>query len=120
MPKPVDIVGLLEAGIKAEGIRQGTIASNIANIETPGYRRLDIRFEDLLTKAAASSDAKALAEIEPQIYEPRNTPIRSNGNDVQLEAEIGQLVKNTLRHTAYTRLLQKKLAQIETAVGVRS
>ncbi|MEN6577753.1 MAG: flagellar basal body rod protein FlgB [Phycisphaerales bacterium] len=119
MPNSVDIVGLLEAGIKAEGLRQKTIASNMANIETRGYKRLDINFEELLAKAIRSSDASDVQEIEPEIYQPRNTPVRSNGNDVNLESEIGEMIKNSLRHTTYVRLLQRKFAQMETAVGVQ-
>jgi len=115
----MDIVALLEAGIKAEGLRQQTIASNMANIATPGYRRLDIKFEDLLSKAMHSSDGVDVQEIEPEIYQPRNTPVQPNGNDVSLEMEIGELLKNSLRHTAYVRLLRRKFAQMETAMGVQ-
>ncbi|HPC94863.1 MAG TPA: flagellar basal body rod protein FlgB [Sedimentisphaerales bacterium] len=118
MTQSNNIVDLLEAGIKAEGLRQRTIASNMANIETPGYRRLDVRFDELLAKALKSSGAADLEKIEPEIYEPRNTAVRENGNDVSMEAEVGNLVKNSLRHTAYVRLMQKKFTQIEAAISV--
>jgi len=119
MANSFDVIKLLETGIKAEGIRQSTIASNIANIETPGYRRLDIKFEDLLSKALRSSDPADTAKIEPEVYQPKMTPLKSNGNDVNLESEIGELLKNSLRHAAYTRLLRRKFAQMETAIGVQ-
>ncbi len=119
MAQPVDIVGLLEAGIKAESLRQKTIAGNVANLETPGYRRLDVRFEELLAKAMDSSDPVDPRDIEPEIYRPGNTPVKANGNDVSMEAEVGEMVKNSLRHTAYVRLLRKKLSQIEMAMGIR-
>ncbi len=117
MSNSVDIVGLLEAGIKAEGFRQKTIASNTANIETPGYRRLDVNFEELLAKAMRSPDAADVQDLEPEVYQTLNTPIRSNNNDVILEAEIGEMIKNSLRHTTYIRLLQKRFAQMEAAMG---
>jgi len=119
MSNSVDIVKLLEAGIKAEGLRQKTIASNMANMETPGYKRLDVRFEDLLDKAVRSADAVDSKDLEPEIFQPEDTPVRSNGNDVNLEAEIGAMLKNSLRHAAYVRLLRKKLSQMEAAVGVQ-
>ncbi len=112
----VDTVKLLEAGIKAEGLRQNTIASNLANIETPGYRRLDVKFEELLDKAMQSPEEVDSEDIEPEVYQPENTPLRPNGNDVVLETEIGEMLKNSLRHTAYVRLLRKKFAQMETAI----
>jgi len=120
LPKTSNISDLLEAGIKAESLRQKAIASNIANIETPGYRRIDVRFEELLVKAVDTSGAVDLREIEPQLYQPKQGPIKPNGNDVNLEAEVGELVKNSLRHKAYIRLLNKKYHQIELAMSTKA
>jgi flagellar basal-body rod protein FlgB len=119
MTRPVDVVGLLEAGLKAEGLREKAIAGNIANIETPGYKRLDVKFEELLARALGSSNPVDLDAFEPQTYRPGNTPVKTNGNDVNLEQEVGEMLKNTLRQTAYVRLLRKKFAQIEAAVNIR-
>ena len=119
MSKTENIVDLIDAGIKAETLRQKAIANNIANLETPGYRRVDVKFEELLARCLRSSGEFDLSEIEAQIYRPKQTPLNSNGNDVNLEAEIGQMIKNTLRHKTYIRLLSKKYNQIELAIGVK-
>ncbi len=119
MSKISNIMDFLESGIKAEGLRQQAIANNIANLETPGYRRIDVKFKELLAKALDSSGSADLGEIEPKIYQPNTTKVNANGNDVNLEAEVGEMVKNTLRHKAYVRLLNKKYAQIETAINVK-
>jgi len=120
MLKTRDITDLLTAGIEAESLRQKAIANNIANLETPGYRRIDVKFEELLAKALeSSSELKDISEIEPQIYQPKQTPVNANGNDVNFEAEVGEMVKNTLRHKAYIRLLGKELKQIELAIDVK-
>lgn len=120
MSKISSIVELLEAGIRAEGLRQKAIANNIANLETPGYRRIDVKFEELLAKALDSSGEVKLSEIEAEIYQPKQTPVKSNGNDVSLEVEVGEMVKNSLRHKAYIRLLNKMYKQIEMAMDTRS
>jgi len=109
----------LEAGIKAESLRQKAIANNIANLETPGYRRIDIKFMELLAKALDSRGDIDLSEIEAQIYQPKKTPVKSNGNDVNLEAEVGEIVKNTIRYNTYFRLLQKKYRQMELAINTK-
>jgi flagellar basal-body rod protein FlgB len=119
MPKTNSIIDFLEAGIRAEGLRQRAIASNVANLETPGYRRFDIKFEELLAKALDSRGSVKLREIEPEIYRPGQTPVKSNGNDVHLEAEVGEMVKNSLRHKAYIRLLNKKYGQMELAINIQ-
>lgn len=119
MSKTNNIVDIIEAGIRAENLRQKAIANNVANLQTPEYRRVDVKFKELLAKALESSGAADLGEIEAQIYQPRETTVKSNGNDVSLETEVGEMVKNTLRHKAYIRLLQKKYQQIELAIDVK-
>jgi len=113
------IFDFLEAGIKAEGLRQKAIANNVANLETPGYRRIDVKFEELLAKALDSPGTADITEIKPEIYHPNTTPVKPNGNNVNLETEVGEMVKNSLRYDAYIRLLHKKYKQMELAIGVR-
>ena len=117
MSKTDSIIAILEAGIKAEGLRQKAIANNVANLETPGYRRIDVKFEELLAKSLDSSGAVDLSEVEPEIYQPKNTPVKSNGNDITLEGEVGAMIKNSLRYKTYIRLLNQKYKKIEMAIG---
>jgi flagellar basal-body rod protein FlgB len=119
MSKTSSIVDFLEAGIRAENLRQKAIANNVANLRTPGYRRIDVKFKELLAKALNSSGDIDLNEVEAQLYEPKQTPVKSNGNDVNLETEVGQMVKNSLHHKAYVRLLNKKFRQIELAINLK-
>ena len=113
------IVDFLEAGIKVESLRQKTIANNVANLQTPGYRRIDVKFEQLLAKALDSNGAADLDEIEPQVYQPKQTPVKSNGNDVSLETEVGEMIKNSLRHKLFVRLLSKKYLAMQAAINTK-
>ena len=119
MPKVNSVIAFLEAGIRAETLRQKAIANNVANLQTPGYRRLDVKFEDLLAKSLDSNGAADLSEATPQLYEPKQTPVKSNGNDVSLETEVGEMVKNTLRHKLFVRLLHKKYMGMQAAIDVK-
>ncbi len=114
-----NIIDLIDAGIKAETLRQKTIANNVANAETPGYRRIDVKFEDLLAKNLSKDGEVDIRDIDPEIFQPKDTPVKSNGNDVNWQNEVGNMVKNSLRHKAYVRLLEKKYRQIELAIDVR-
>jgi flagellar basal-body rod protein FlgB len=118
MPE-LPVISLLEAGIRAEELRQKTIASNIANSETPGYRRADVTFEQNLAKALKSRGDIDLDEVEPEVFYPNNTLVKANGNNVTMEAEVGDLVKNAIRYSTYARILRKKFSQIETAISER-
>jgi flagellar basal-body rod protein FlgB len=119
MSKISQITDFLESGIKAEGLRQKAIANNVANIGTPGYRRFDVKFEEMLSKALDSPGEIDFREIEAQLYQPKRSAVKSNGNDVTLETEVGAMIQNTLRHSAFIRLLNKKYRQIELAMSER-
>ena len=115
------IVDLLESGHKSRDAEQQAISNNVANLQTPGYRRLGVKFEQLLAKAIESGDARKidLDEIKAELYQPKNTAVNSNGNDVNLEAEVGDMVKNSIRYKAFIKLLSKKYAQIDEAINIR-
>jgi flagellar basal-body rod protein FlgB len=112
------IIDLLESGIKAETLRQKAISNNVANLQTPGYRRLGVKFEQMLSKAIESGNVENvnLDELKAELYQPKNTAVRPNGNDVNLEAEVGDMIKNSVRYRAFIKLLSKKYAQIDEAI----
>ena len=114
------IIDLLESGIKAETLRQKAISNNVANLQTPGYRRLGVKFEQMLSKAIESGDVENvnLDELKAELYQPKNTAVSPNGNDVNLETEVGDMVKNSIRYRAFIKLLSKKYAQIDTAITI--
>lgn len=119
MANDMNIINYIEAGLKAEGIRQKAIANNVANMNTPGFRRIGLRFEELLAKAIESNGRIDASKIKPEFYQPKNTPVKANGNDVSLELEVGAMVKNSLRHQAFMMLLKKKYSQFSAAINVR-
>ena len=59
-----------------------------------------------------------VSKVEPVVYQPRNTPVRPNGNDVNIETEVGNLVKNSLRHKTLALLLAKKVRGIDKIIDV--
>ncbi len=115
----VNMIELLGAGMKAEGVRQRAIANNIANIRTPGYRRYAVKFEELLSEALDSDGKVDVGKLQAVVYQPKTTRVKKDGNDVNLETEIGEMVRNTLRHTTFARLLKKKLQGIQAAIQTK-
>ena len=105
----------LQAALRAASMRQSAIANNLANIETPGYRRHAVRFEDLLADALDSGGRLDVSEVRPELYRPMDTPVGANGNDVSMDAEIGDLVRNTAMYKTYMRLLARLYRKIEMA-----
>ena len=113
------IIDYLEAGIKGAGIRQAAIANNIANIGTPGYRRMAVEFERRLAGAMADGKSVDPEELAKEVMRPKTTPVDANGNDVMLEMEIGEMVKNTGMQKTYLRLLARTYRKMESAMSLR-
>ena len=119
MVKQPNIINYLEAGLRAASVRRAVLANNLANTETPGYRRHDVQFEQQLAQAIKSSDPADLDKLVPRIIQPMNTPVGPNGNDVNLHTEIGELIKNDGTYKTYLRLLAKTYRQMEIAIGTK-
>ncbi|MBN2312757.1 MAG: flagellar basal body rod protein FlgB [Sedimentisphaerales bacterium] len=117
MDKSSSTVDLLAAAMQAEALRQKAIANNIANLETPGYRRVDVKFEELLVKAMDSEGRVDVSNVKPVLYQPKNTLVKANGNDVNYETEVGHMVKNSLRYETLARLLAKKVRGIDKIIN---
>ncbi len=116
MIKDTQILDLLEAGVKAEGVRQKAIANNIANLNTPGYRRFDIKFQEILAKMLKADGPIDSSKLEPEFFQPKTTRMDITGNDVEIDTEVGEMVKNTSLHSAYTLLIKKKYEQMKAAI----
>src|SRR5437773_11239581 len=88
--------------LDATVLRQEAIASNLANLETPNYHRIDVApsFQAELRQALATRDAGSIASVQPQL-EVDSSAVAQNrdGNTVQLENELLQLSKNAVAHT---------------------
>ena len=117
MVNQTNVVGYLEAALKAAGVRGKAIASNLANLNTPGFRRSSVEFEKYLAEAMKSKRPIDVAEIQAKILQPMTTPVDGQGNDVSLEMEIGDMIRNGALYKTYVRLLSKLYDQMEFAIN---
>ena len=110
------VMDLLTAGLRAESQRQQTIANNIANINTDGFRRSEINFDEVLAKALGKSGSFDPKTLKTEVFQPEDTPINESGSDVGLDTEVGEMAKNSLRHRTYMLVLKKKYQQMDQAM----
>jgi flagellar basal-body rod protein FlgB len=119
MVNDLAVMDLLVAGMRAEGKRQQLIANNLANMNTQDFRRSDINFEEVLAKALDREGNVNLEKMEFETYQPLSTRITPEGSDVNLDSEVGEMVKNSIRHKTFMLLLKKKYQQMDEAVNIR-
>ncbi|MGL6173051.1 MAG: flagellar basal body rod protein FlgB [Cellulosilyticaceae bacterium] len=93
-------------------LRYNVLSANIANSETVGYKRQDVKFQDLLEKEMSNKGTEGIDinQIEPQVYTDNlSFAQRLDGNNVDIDKEMGELSKTKLR---YDTLVQRTNAQI--------
>jgi len=109
--------------LDAVAVRQEAIANNIANLETPGYKRVDLSpsFRAELDRAVASGDAQQLASLKPSLAVDTNAVSSSqDGNTVSLENEMVQLNQNAMVHTLETQMVSTMLMRLKMAITGKS
>ena len=110
---------LLEKMLDVSSIKHKVIANNIANVNTPGYKKMEVSFADQLEKAVNESSVNKFDTLQPKIViskEDTNDTVRNDGNNVDMDKEVSSLVKNTLSYSIYTQLLAKKYEGIKSAI----
>lgn len=93
-------------------LRQNMISNNISNADTPGYKRVDVRFQELLAKQIDTNERNGIdiEAIEPSVYTDQTAYAnRMDGNNVDIDTEMSELAKTKLR---YDTLIQRTTAQI--------
>ena len=111
-----DTIAYLEAAMRALGQHGRAIATNVANLDTPGYRRLEVQFRQALAEAMRSGRPEDLARFRPELVRPMTTPVDGRGNDVNLDMEVGEMVRNGAMYKTYMRLMAKLYRQMEMAM----
>lgn len=108
----------LERAIQGSSLRQEALAQNLANIDTPNYRRRDVDFHSALQAAMpAGRDALAAAPIAATV--DGAAPMRADGNTVDVDAESANLAQNALEYEALAQVLRTRGDIVEIALGVR-
>ena len=104
-------------------LRHEAIASNLANLETPHYRRIDVAptFQAELAQALNSRDASRISGLQPEIsVDAQAVSNRRDGNTVQLESELMKLNQNALEHALETQLVGGTLLRLRLAITGRA
>ena len=125
----------LPAALDAASTRNTIIAQNIANAETPGYKRKEVDFETYLQQAMGDADGlelkktndkhfqkypSTIRDVEARIRTVSDTRITNDGNNVDIDQQEALLAANTIRYQTLSRLISMTIARYNTVIkGVR-
>ncbi|KAL2045393.1 hypothetical protein ABVK25_012135 [Lepraria finkii] len=109
----------LQSAISGAGMRQATIAGNIANANTPGYQRKDVDFHTTLRNALASDtpmDAVKTAAFSPAT--DTTGPMRADGNGVDIDIESATMASSALEYETLVAVYTGRTDVMRSAIGV--
>ena len=119
MTKISNQINLIHEMMTQSQERQRVISNNIANVNTPEYRARDISFGASLQEILNGKQGKGDAKVRGTIYEVPGLKVREDGNNVDIDQQLGQLDKNIMMFKTYTEILAAKLSLLRTAITSR-
>lgn len=132
--KGLSLFSALKTKMDWLGQRQGLLADNVANANTPGYRARDIKpvqFAEVLNSQTGTrvqvatthprhvTGAHATGGVSGggEVYNTRSMETKRDGNSVVLERELANLADVQMEYTATVNLYRKHVAMLRTALG---
>ncbi len=123
------VMASLGKGLDAGAQRQRVIANNIANIDTPGYKKSFVTFESLLKKALKNDatvmvtthprhfgGVSSLAELKPEVCRNNATSMRTDGNNVDIDEEMVNLAANGIKYQVTSRQISDRISLLSYVI----
>lgn len=107
---------LLGEMIRAASLRHQVLSRNIANIDTPGYRPMEVNFGEELRLASEAGDSPASIVRATVVADSTAGAGRYDGNGVDLDRQMEKMAENALWHNAMIQILNSRMNFLRTAV----
>lgn len=131
-----ELMDLVQRSLDAAALSHKVISNNIANVDTPGFKRSAVVFSDTLRKALqvrkmatqeleatrtdprhlAFTESPALDSIQPELVTDVTTSLRNDGNNVDIDREVALLAQNTIWYQTLAQITQMQFAALKTAI----
>lgn len=119
-----DYINVLDKAADASWLRNQAIDNNIANVDTPGYKRQDVAFESELKKAIGRSRntsnmdqrvaAIRTAQLQPKAYtDLAGYSYRLDGNNVDIDTENVMLAENQIKYQGLMKSINEEFANLK-------
>lgn len=122
-----DYINVLDKAADASWLRESTITNNIANVDTPGYKRQDVDFESVLKSKLNQSkyislDNKVssvkLSDLNATTYtDSVNYSYRLDGNNVDIDTEEAELASEQLKYEGLTNSITQEFSRLKSVMS---
>jgi len=125
---------ILKKALDAASLRHQVLSDNIANVNTPGFKRSDVIFQQELKAALTGSQdtlplttthpghiqipsKTPLDDVQPRIIMQNDTVSRNDLNNVDIDVEMSKLAENTILYSALAQITKLKLNTLKSAIS---
>lgn len=119
--KMFSLPDIMNKAIESSWKRQELLTNNIANIDTPGYKRRDINFEKVLTaevEKTGNIHKVNINKLYGEIMSPHsNHKHRIDGSNVDIDWEMAEVAKNKIKYDALVTQTSRHLQRIKSVVN---
>jgi len=108
----------LERALSGAAERQQILANNLANANTPQFKRSDLDFHSTLAGALAAGDSTT--QLNSVTFAPQTdttTSMQADGNNVDVDTEMSNLSANALDYQSLIAVASARLKMLQTAIG---
>ena len=125
------VFNVLQKGLQASSMRQQVLSNNVANIDTPNFKRSDVDFQAVLgTVLGEKSGALSMKLASPKhisgladgsgsgsgIVTDQATSLRNDGNNVDVDREMSNVAENGLYFNSLTRAISSQLGLLRMVI----
>lgn len=123
------VLNVLEKGLDASSLRQKVLSNNVANVDTPDFKRSDVDFEAILgtalgktgetlpLKTTSSQHIPGVAEAAQNgVVTDQSTSLRNDGNNVDIDREMANVAENGLYYNSLTQTISSQLGLLRMVV----
>jgi flagellar basal-body rod protein FlgB len=108
---------VLEQAMAGSAARQQVLANNIANANTPNFKRSDLDFQSQLISALQAGGPSA---VENLAYSPKvdtESPVQANGNNVNVDTEMAAMSQNAIDYQSLVEIAAARMKMLQSAIG---
>lgn len=124
---------ILERAMDQSAYRSQLLSQNIANVNTPNYKRLDLDFAKILQQTAEGPDLAMEATHQrhfrgttnmmpaiPPTIKDNSTTMRVDGNNVDVEFEMAKIAENSMFYQALASSWKRGMSRLRIAIEGRA
>ena len=126
------VIDYMSPGMSAANLRHEVISNNIANVNTPKFKKSDVVFESLLAKELGLFDEQGKLEVVrthdrhmpipmkgramPEVIMDTSTTMRTDKNNVDIDKEMANLAKNQIYFNALAKEMGSHFQKVKTII----